>query len=204
MKRLGRIGMILILITVGPAVLVGEIEISPFAGFRIGGQFTTDTTPSVNLNLEDSLTYGISLGYNVNPFFHLEFMWSRQDTRLYAVGFDLWDMYVDQYHFNFLYVFNHPRDRIRPYILGGLGWTYFNPRANVNGTSRFSFSFGGGAKIYMARMLGIRLQVKYTPTYITSDDYLVCDPWYGCFYMPHGRYINQWEFTGGLIFRFGR
>jgi opacity protein-like surface antigen len=178
-------------------VEAGEIELSPFAGVRIGGQFVTDTTPSITLNLQDSLTYGLALGYNVTPEFHLEFMWSRQDSKLTGAGLTLFDMFVDQYHFNFLYVFNYTGDRIRPFFFGGLGWTYFNPRTNINGSSRFSFSFGAGVKIYLAKFLGIRLQGKYTPTYITSDDYVIC-------YASYGRYISQWEFTGGLIFRFGR
>ena len=209
MKKRGSLLLIILLMVIGSMQIVAQrFEITPFGGIRVGGRFNLDTLPPTQLNLKDSITYGLSLGVFLTENYQVEIMWSRQDTKLFSdveiIGFpsrELFKLYVDQWHINFMFVHGDETFRVRPFGLVGLGWTYFNPRNNLGGESRFSFALGGGVRVYASDRFGMRFQVKYNPTYITSTGSVFFDPWYGYIIVPYARYIHQWEFTFGLIIR---
>ena len=60
----------------------GTVEISPFAGYLFGGEFARGTTSlfNVRVDVDDDVTYGARLGYNVTDNFEMEFQWSRTET----------------------------------------------------------------------------------------------------------------------------
>lgn len=183
------------------------IEITPFAGYRLGGAFDVEGFDYANFDFKDGFTYGVSLGFSFHENFQVEAMWSREDSTLRgrvigAPRQELFDIFVDQYHLNFLYVYGDSSMRMRPFFLAGLGVTYFNPKPDIAGETRFSFAFGGGIKLYMSERFGLRLQGKWLPTYINNKSDVFYDYWYGYFVVPIAQYMNQWEFTGGIIIRF--
>jgi hypothetical protein len=50
---------------------------------------------------------------------------------------------------------------------------------------------------------GIRLEARWTPTYIKSDAAgWWCDPYWGCYVVGDSQYSNQFEVSGGVILRF--
>ena len=58
-------------------------------------------------------------------------------------------------------------------------------------------------KIYPSRTAGLRLQARWTPTYIKSDsEGCWCDPYWGCYVVGDAQYSNQYELTAGLTIRF--
>ena len=76
---------------------------------------------------------------------------------------------------------------------------------SVDSNTRFSLTWGGGVKIYPSGRVGLNLTGRWTPTYIKSDPGGIwCDPYWGCFQSSNPQYANQFEFAGGLTFRFGR
>jgi hypothetical protein len=52
--------------------------------------------------------------------------------------------------------------------------------------------------------LGLRGQIKYSPTYITTTNGgYWCDPiWGGCWQVGNNHYLNEFDVTGGLTVRF--
>ena len=87
---------------------------------------------------------------------------------------------------------------------GEVAYTRANGAAGtIPGVSRFSSTWGAGAKFYSASNVGARVGVRWTPTYIKSDaDGYWCDPYWGC-YLTRGRAVsNQFEFNGGITVRF--
>lgn len=201
--------MIIILMLMGSVKIKAQnLEITPFVGIQFGGRFSIDTIPSVVVNLKDSMTYGVALGFYIREDAQIEFMWSRQDTKLVSgrlipglPSTELLDLYVDQYLFNFIFVAGDEDIPIRPFAFAGLGWTYFNPKANISGRSRIAASLGIGAKLYVNERIGLRLQGKFTPTYISTKNAIFNDPWFGYYVYPYARYIYQFEFSMGLIIR---
>ena len=164
---------------------------------------------------KDSLSYGASLGFFVNPSTEIGFMWRRQASELEISGTDvrtLGDMNIDGYHGYGAFYFGDPEAKVRPYVLGGIGATHYGSAAysRLDGTSadtptstRLSTTWGGGLKINASPSVGMKLGVQWTPTYIKSDAVgWWCDPWWGCYVIGDAQYSHQFEFVGGLSFRF--
>jgi hypothetical protein len=73
----------------------------------------------------------------------------------------------------------------------------------IGGETQFSTTWGLGVKLYPGRSVGLKLGVRWTPTYIKSDaEGWWCDPYWGCYVVGDAQYSNQFEFAGGLTIRF--
>ena len=190
--------------------LAQQIEISPFVGYRTSGSFeiVTNDLDYSNMKIKDGFAYGLTLGYRMNDIFTIEAMWSHVGSQLSAevVGADtdtLFDLSEDQFHCNFLFFASPGMSKVRPYGLLGLGLTYFNPKpSEVDGETRFSFSLGAGFVAMVSQQAGIRLQAKWAPSYINTTSALFIGWWGQPWVVPVNNYMSQWEFTGGLVFRF--
>jgi hypothetical protein len=182
-------------------------EISPFVGYRVGGHFNLDQSSYDRLGLADGLAYGITIGREVNPEGALEVQWSRQESELVgkkagSPDRKLADLKVDQYRFNGLYLFSG--DKIRPFVLFGLGATRFMPGGEFGSETRFSSALGGGVKLYFGRHAGLRFDGRWTPTLFPSDSSLFCSgggSGLSCSFNSTGQQLNQFEFTSGVIMR---
>ena len=96
---------------------------------------------------------------------------------------------------------------VRPYILGGLGATQYGslqtPSGDIGGETQFSTTWAAGLKMFPSPKFGIRLETRWTPTYIKSDpEGYWCDPYWGCYLVGEAEYSNQFEISGGIIIRF--
>jgi hypothetical protein len=76
------------LLVIAPAAGRGQmVEITPVAGYRFGGGFTTaagiePAATAVDFEVEDAASFGVHLGVRVAEDGELEILYSRQDTRL--------------------------------------------------------------------------------------------------------------------------
>lgn len=187
-----------------------QIEISPFAGYRTSGSFeiAANDVGLSNMKIKDGVAYGLTLGYRMNDIFTIEAMWSHVGSQLSAeiAGVSdehLFDLSEDQFHANFLFFASPGMSKVRPYGLLGLGLTYFNPKpSEVDSETRFSFSLGAGFVAMVSQQAGIRLQAKWAPSYINTTSALFIGWWGQPWVVPVNNYMSQWEFTGGLVFRF--
>lgn len=82
---------------------------------------------------------------------------------------------IDQYQANFLYHFGSEQNPLRPFLLAGVGAAHLQPDGDIDGFTKVSYGLGGGIKYFFTRQFGARLQARYTPTYIDSDDNQVID-----------------------------
>ena len=189
------------------------VETQPIA---TGGGFVT------GVDVIDGLNGAVSAGFFVNPSVSLEFQWMRQETELRPEGSGTapqqYRAYtrVDNYHGNVLFHYGRADNKVRPFFLFGLGSTDITPRVqdqDVDASARFSGTLGLGLKGYFGggglfgEALGVRLQMRWTPTFIKSEASGVwCDPWYPwvCYVVEDYDYVNQWAFSGGLTMRFGK
>jgi hypothetical protein len=111
----------------------------------------------------------------------------------------------NQFLRDFVVHFKDGDSRLRPFILLGAGATNLAPdRSQVSSITRFAWVFGGGAKYSFSRHVGIRLQAKWSPTYInTTTEGVWCDPfWAGCRAKGDSVFLNELDRTAGLTFRF--
>jgi len=97
-------------------------------------------------------------------------------------------------------------------VLGGLGATHYGSvnfttaagtSRTTGGNSQFSTTWGAGVKVYPGKNVGLKLGMRWTPTYIKSDATgWWCDPYWGCYVTGDAQYSNQFEFGGGITLRF--
>jgi opacity protein-like surface antigen len=163
---------------------------------------------------KDSFGWGIDLGFFVGPNAEVGFLYGQQLSKLEASGtktVDIGDMTISTYHGTFTYNFGAHDAAVRPYLMGGLGATSFGSvdyvgnrgPGTIGSSTRFSTTWGAGAKFYGASKVGARVGMLWTPTYISSEAAgYWCDPYWGCYLVGNAKYSNQLEFNGGITFRF--
>ena len=164
---------------------------------------------------KDSFGWGFDVGVFVGPNAEVGFLYSQQPTKMELSGtttYDIGDMSIHTYHGTFTYNFGEEGARFRPYVMGGLGATSWSTvdytRANgvqstLPGVSRFSTTWGAGVKAYGAGRIGARAGLRFTPAHIKSDSAgWWCDPYWGCYAVTDAQYASQFEFNGGVTFRF--
>jgi hypothetical protein len=216
LKRTGFCAALCVLVA-APAFAQMRGEITGTVGWTISdGVSFSNAVPVPGLGTysradpKDSVSFGFGGGVFVNHQVEIEFMWNRQPTKLEVTGNGptlSGDMNVDTYHGNFVFHAGEEDAKLRPFVYFGLGATNYGnatfPTRTVNGITKFSWAVGAGVKAYPATHVGIRAAVRWVPTYIKTDGYgWWCDPFWGCVPAGNTQYSNQFEFSGGLSFRF--
>ena len=185
-----------------------RFEVQPFAGYTVAGELPLDrhNPGGAFIRFKNSASAGITLGVNATESIGAEFLWSRQPTTV--TGYDFGDVFLrrtdarlDQFHGNLIYTFRHGEAKLRPFILAGAGAT--RGAGEYASDVRFSFALGGGLKYFMNPNFGLRLQARWTPTYLYSTPGgLWCDWWGYCSVSPIPTFFHQGDATIGFMFRF--
>jgi opacity protein-like surface antigen len=187
------------------------IEITPFVGGQINGGLALSTPIYNGIDLQNGLNYGISAGYGLGKRTSVEFTWNHNQADALAQSISggadrkVFSLNTNEYLGDFLVHFTDNEDRLRPFILLGAGVTNLSPNRNqLNSITRFTWAFGGGVKYNFSKHLGLRLQAKYSPVYITTaTEGIWCNPfWAGCWAKGDSIFLQQFDGTAGLTFRF--
>ncbi len=188
-----------------------RVELSGTAGWtfsdgvNVGG---LDDSP-IRVDPKDAFSWGARLGFNMTPNVELGFLFASQATDLEASG--VINLSVPQtvynYHGYFAYNFGDSDATVRPYVLGGLGATQYGSlqtaMGDIGGDTQFSTTWAAGLKMFPSPKFGLRLEARWTPTYIKTDPGgYWCDPYWGCYTVGEPEYSNQYELSGGIIIRF--
>lgn len=194
-----------------------RVEITPIFGYTFSEGFTIDPV-TINgerfnkVNPTSGIAYGFIAGVFVTEDVQVGFLFNRQDSNLEASGTtkrEFTDLKVNNYHGVFIYNFADEDDTLRPFILGGLGATHYSPGEvqgnNIESSTKFSTTWGGGVKAFAGRNIGFQLMGRWTPTHIKDDPGGIwCSPWWpwACYQLVDPDYSNQFEISGGVVFRF--
>jgi hypothetical protein len=184
-------------------------------GANVGGQFNggldLSTTIFHRIEVGNALNYGVTVGYLLGEHYGVEFQWNENnaETRAQPIGIGssikLFNLHQNQYMGNFLLHLTDREARLRPFVFFGLGANNLNPNVSaVNSTTRFAVSLGAGAKYDIGKHFGLRTQLKWSPTYITTTNGgYWCDPfWGGCWTVGNSHYLHEFDITGGFTLRF--
>ena len=209
-----RTRLLWVVIGIGSATAMAagqNLEATAMLGGQINGGVDLSTSQFNRINVGSGLTWGLGLGYLFGQHYGAEFMWSynKADTVAQPVGggpnTKLFTLDTNQYFGNFLYHFGDREKPLRPFLLGGLGATNLSPAVpGVHGVTRFVFAVGGGVKYNFTKHFGVRVQAKWSPTYLTTTKAgYWCDPfWGGCWVVGNSHYLNEYDGTVGLILRY--
>lgn len=202
---------VMTLVVLLPSAFAQRVEVTGNIGYQVNGGLDLSTSLFHRIEVGNSTNYGASAGYLFGEHFGAEFQWNhtRADTVAQPLGggsdIKVFTLNQNQYMGNFVYHFTPHEAPLRPFVFLGLGASSLSTnRAGVSGATRFAFSVGGGAKYNFSRHFGVRGQLKYSPTYITTTDGgYWCDPfWGGCWVVGNDHFLHEFDMTGGITFRF--
>jgi opacity protein-like surface antigen len=188
-----------------------NFEVTGYGGGQFTGGADLSTTIFQRIEVDNSANYGVIVGYLIGEHGGVEFQWNRStgDTRLEprtgGPSVKIFALDQNQYMGNFVFHFKERESKLRPFAFFGLGASHLSPdRANVDSITRFAFAIGGGAKVNLHKHFGLRGQVRYAPTYLTTTtEGFWCDPfWGGCWTVGDDHYLHAFDVSAGITFRF--
>lgn len=195
--------LLLLLGLTAPVFAQSGIELTPFFGYRGGGEIDSDAlNPFGNLEIDDSESYGLIVGFPMSPWSMIELEASFQNSSLvesggdFQPGFSVGDVDVDYFHVGF--VFQSPGPKLQGFGIFTLGATNIDPQiADFTSETKFSTSFGGGLKLNFSQHLGLRIEGRGYYTLIDSNEDDCCN-----YYYYSNDDLWQGEARVGLIVRF--
>ena len=180
------------------------VEITPYAGYAIGGNFEDNTT-GTRLDIREGGNFGLVLDLSDSPETQYELFYGFQRTKVTGGGTfggdPLFDLDIHYLHLGGTYMF--PGEKIRPYIAGGLGATHFVPNGSgLNPKTFFSLSLGGGAKIPISNRVGLRLEGRGLLTVLpdTTEIFCVTSGGAACRVSVKGDVFGQFLLMAGITF----
>jgi len=174
-------------------------EISPFYGYRFGGDFDDlDEDDNTDVDLDNSPAWGVLLEFPSGHHTQWQLFYSRQDTEL-DLGASILapgaiDLTIEYFHLGGIYVMEGDRDR--PYVGVSFGGTRFSPEGNYDDEVEFSVALLAGVKFQLTEHLGLRLDGRALGNVTQGESQFFCDG--GCVARFTGDGFWQAEVTLGL------
>jgi opacity protein-like surface antigen len=184
------------------------VQVTPFAGYRFGGEFE-DKDSGETFELDDDSSYGLSINFPYTDLTEWEIYYSQQSTSVDAAGFSVtdnrFDLDIDYLQIGGTYLFEETPAAV-PYFVATVGITRIDPDLeDTSSDSFFSFGVGGGWKFFPASRVGLRLDGRFLGTFIDSDSKIFCqsdETGGGCAVALKGDLLYQFEIQAGLVVRF--
>ena len=180
------------------------LEITPYAGYAIGGSFTDNAT-GADLDVKEGGSFGIVLGLPDTPETQYELFYGFQRTKVTGGGTfgggTLFDLDIHYLHLGGTYMF--PAEKVRPFLTGGLGATHFVPQGSgMNAKTYFSLSLGGGVKVPVSDHVGLRFEGRGFMTILpdTTEIFCVSSGGAACAVKVQGDVLGQILLMAGITF----
>ena len=199
MKRLlTALGLFLL---AAPLLQAQRFTVGPFYGYRFGGDLENAATGE-NFRIRDNPSYGIFFDVEPNDSgLKLELFYSFQDTSIDLDGITSPAKNGLDVHVMQIGAIQELYDgKLRPYVGGYLGATYFN-LDGFGDELRFSFTLAAGVNYHITKNLGLRLDARALSTVVDGSGGFVCADG-GCQVRFAGDFAWQGEVTGSLFLTF--
>jgi opacity protein-like surface antigen len=175
-----------------------KAEIAVLGGWQFGGKLNAFEG---EYSIKDALAITGILDINLRPGGQLELMYDWQGTQIdlrNAAGKrKLFD--ADLHYFQIGGLGYVDRGKVEPFGVATLGLTYINPKdSQYSGETRFSFTLGGGAKVFPTERIGLRFEGRLLMTVIDGAIGLGCGTG-GCGGSLWGWGLVQGVVSAGLI-----
>jgi hypothetical protein len=146
-----------------------QVEISPFYGYRFGGE-VEDINTGETYSFKDTPAYGLFIDVGpTNSDMKVELLWSRQDTSMDLHGLSgvgQVDVTIDQIQIGGSTEIGN--EHLREYISVLAGATHYSTD-DYGSDTKFSFGIGGGIKYFPFRNVGLRADLRGFCTVVESS-----------------------------------
>ncbi len=169
---------VLVCVLMGTAVTYGQgAEASVSLGMGIFNDKNLGDLGVVNavqqtLRLQNGFRISARFGINSWRFFGHEFGYGYNHTQLVFGGQDKVGMGIHQGFYDFLVHALPEGSGVRPFVCGGGGFATFYPPGSSafagNGITKFGVNYGGGLKVKLAPIYGVRFDIR---DYVTGKPF---------------------------------
>ncbi len=178
-------------------------EFTTMAGYRFSNNMRDGTTEET-LKIDEGTSFGVIFNWPEKSYTQWEILYSTQSTRLSYnsnnINNKISDLDISYLQIGGTYLFEEAGPVV-PFIVGTLGLTRMDPKeSELDVETRFSMSFGGGVKLFVTDWIGLRLEARAYPTFISSTGSLFCSG--GCVANVESDIFWQFETNAGLIIAF--
>ena len=175
------------------------IEITPFGGYRFGGDFF-ELVAGRPVDTDGAPAIGATVDVPVGGGLQIEGLFTHQNAHveLEPVPFaPLRRAKVSVDHFQGGALQEYMDGRVRPFATGMLGLTRYAGEGDSE--IRFTLGAGGGVKLFATDTIGMRLNGQVSATFVYFDATVVgCSPGL-CLVGLNTDVVWQVEFSAGLI-----
>jgi opacity protein-like surface antigen len=181
-----------------------QFEISPFAGYRLGGSFRmADTGQRISLTDHDS--FALALDLRGDELTQYELFYSRQSTKLRGTGLPAVGTVVEYLQIGGTVALDD-MDRVKPYFGAGIGVARLSPDLVVGREdTRFALSLALGLRAPLSQHFALRLEARGFWTPVNTDTAVFCRADQGdalCRVRVRGSGFVQGDFLAGLAYSF--
>ena len=203
MRRTLSVPLMLFLILTATFAHARGFQLTPFVGYRLGGDFE-DAKTEEEIELGDDASYGIILNVDYEENTELEFLYGYQGTELKPddlfTGESFIGLGVHYLHLGGTYFWDY--EWAKPFVASTIGVTILDPHpGGLDSEVRFSLSIGGGVKLFASDRLGLRLEGRGFGTFFDGGGAVFCGEG-GCSAIIESEVLVQFEFRAGVIFAF--
>lgn len=191
------------LAALSPTAQALEFEVTPFAGYRFGGQFE-DPTTAEDVDIKEAASYGLAFDVEYAPNQAFELFYSRQSTEVEDTA-PVLDVDVEYLMLGGVGSFPTDNNELLPFLTGSLGAARYSPDGDLDEETRFALGLGGGIKYFFRDNLGLRFEGRGYVTFFDSDSNIFCisdQTGATCRLRSKGSAVWQIEAQAGFIFRF--
>jgi hypothetical protein len=203
MRRSFAVAFALLLLSVPAAAQ--SFELGGLVGFTPSASLDRHATQLEGTSIDGGVMFGIDGAAFLSPHWGIEGEWGQQfsgfsfETRQQTAetSVRLYDITIAHLHANAVYRFGNVAAKMRPFVFGGGGATFFSAH-DLETETKMSLGFGGGLLYAVSQAIAIEGRVGYRPIMMndsSAGDF--CDAFGYC-----QSTLQQFDFLGGVKIRF--
>jgi outer membrane protein W len=177
-----------------------HLEVAGLTAFNTTAILDRTSEGIDELAIADGWTWGAHAAYFITERFGLEGLWTYQVTSLDMTAgtytAEVFEMTMNQVIGNVVYHLGAAGSRIKPFIFGGLGATFFSSD-DLDSESHFAWDVGAGVKWFFQQRLGIEGRFRYRPTELRDTASESCGPFGFC-----QATLKSVDIAAGVVVRF--
>lgn len=186
-----------------PAPLRAQaVEITPFGGYRFGGDFFELITGQP-VDLDGAPAFGVAVNVPLSMLkgFQIEGLFSHEQADLTLQARPFGSTTLARMTVELAGGLQEFGDgRVRRFLTGMPGLTRYAGEGDSE--IRFALGAAGGVKLFPSRRVGLRLDGRVFATFVDADLGLLACSSGGCLLALHADVVWQAEFTAGIVLRF--
>jgi opacity protein-like surface antigen len=197
MKAYGK--ALVVLLMAAPAS-AQRFEAAGLFGYTTAGGLEPVSRELESYEIGGGFTWQGQFDWFLTPHLGLEGSWAQREGPLRlstsSGSAELFEIDMAQVLGSVVYQWGGEESKLRPFVLGGLGATFFEAE-DIPRETKLAWAVGGGAKLFLHDKLGIKLQAKLNPTLLNDESSDFCDPFGFC-----ASSVSSFELLSGVLFRF--